>query len=112
MENYAHVHGHRFIQHVTASFKVPRQNQPKCHDQFRLFLYHTIKNEVNIYTVCRPLVYLAGTDRLNPIRFSLVQNVRTIYGFTINHDVFLGQEKSSAAVNGREWKILLKTLND
>ena len=40
------VHGQRFIQHVTASLKLPRQNQQKCHHQFWSFLYHIIKNEV------------------------------------------------------------------
>ena len=59
------VHGQRFIQHVTASLKLPRQNQQKCHHQFWSFFISYYQKWGQIYTVCRPLVYLAGTDRLN-----------------------------------------------
>ena len=79
---------------------------------FGLFYIMLSKMRSNIYCMYRPTVCPACIAWLNSIRFSLVQKVRSIYGFTINHDVFLGQEKSSAAVNGREWKILLRTLND
>ena len=81
--------------------QAPKTKSTKMPSSILVFFISYYQKWGQIYTVCRPTVCLACIAWLNPIRFSPVQKIRSIYGFTINHDVFLGQEKSSVAVNGK-----------